>query len=89
MRKLYGIVCSKSRKFEEPKISYLLEKKLFLSFICSKCENENEQIFTEKESTEISNILGLIKNIEEYAWRKHEWKIRLKKIDEMRKQEII
>ena len=67
LRKLYGIVCSKSRKFEEPKISYLLEKKLFLSFICSKCENKNEQIFTEKESTEISNILGLIKNIEEYA----------------------
>ena len=26
MKKLYGVICSKYRKFEKPKISYLLEK---------------------------------------------------------------
>ena len=30
---------------------------------CSKCENEYEKIFKEKESTEISKIIGSIKNI--------------------------
>ena len=40
MKKLY---CSKYRKFEKPKISYLLEKTLFLSIICSKYKNVNEK----------------------------------------------
>ena len=85
LKKLYCIICSKSRKFEEPKISYLLEKKSFLSIICSKCKNEDEQISKEKKSIEISNILGLINNAEEYAWRKHESRIQIEKIDEIRK----
>ena len=75
LKKLYCVICSKSRKSEEPKISYLLEKKLFPSIICSKCKNEDEQIFNEKEWIEISNILGLINNTEEYAWRKYESRI--------------
>ena len=49
LKKLYCVICSKSRKSEEPKISYLLEKKLFPSIIWSKCKNEDEQIFNEKE----------------------------------------
>ena len=33
MKKLCSIVCGKYRKFEKPKISYLLEKTLVLSVI--------------------------------------------------------
>ena len=66
MKKLYGVICSKYRKFEKPKISYLSEKALVLSIICSTCENKDEKIFTEEESTELSKILGLINNIKEY-----------------------
>ena len=65
MKELYCVICSKSRKFEKCKISYLLEKPLVLSFICSKCKNVEEKIFKEEESIEILKILGLINNIEE------------------------
>ena len=41
MKKLYCVICGKYRKFEKPKISYILEKTLVLSIICSKCKNEN------------------------------------------------
>ena len=40
-----------------------LEKALVLSIICSKCENEDEKIFTEEESIEILKSLDLIKYI--------------------------
>ena len=63
MKKIYCIICGKYRKFEKPKISYLLEKILVLSIICSKCKNEDEQIFKEEDSIEILKILGLIENI--------------------------
>ena len=63
MEKLYCVICGKYRKFEKPKISYLLEKTLVLSIICSKCKNEDEKIFKEEESIEILKILGLIENI--------------------------
>ena len=63
MKKLYYIICGKYKKFEKPKISYLLEKTLVLSIICSKCKNEDEKVFKEEESTEILKIFGLIENI--------------------------
>ena len=64
MEKVYCCyLCYLNRKFEKPKISYLLEKALVLSIICSKCKIEEEKIFKEEESTEISEILGLIENI--------------------------
>ena len=66
MRKLYCIVCGKYRKSEKPKISYLLEKTLVLSIICSKCKNKDEKIFKEEESIEILKILGLVNSIEKY-----------------------
>ena len=66
MKKLYCVNCSKYRKFEKLKISYLLEKTLALSIIYSKWKNEDETIFTEEESIEILKILVLINNIEEY-----------------------
>ena len=51
------------RKFDKPKISYILRKTLALSFTCSKCKNEDKKIFKEEESIEILKILGLIENI--------------------------
>ena len=63
MKKLYCIICGKYIKLEKPKISYLLEKTLLLSIICSKCKNEDEKLFKEEESIEILKILGLIENI--------------------------
>ena len=49
MKKLYCVNCSKYIKFKKPKISYLLEKTLVLSIICSKCKNEDEKIFMEQK----------------------------------------
>ena len=63
MKKLYCIICGKYRKLEKPKLSYLLEKTLLLSIICSKCKNEDEKLFKEEESIKILKILGLIENI--------------------------
>ena len=63
MKKLHCVIFSKYRKFEKAKISYLLEKALVLSIICSKDKNEDEKLFQEEESIEILKILGLIENI--------------------------
>ena len=62
--KLCCIICSKYSKLEKPKLSYLLEKTLVLSVICSKCKNEDEKLFKEEESIEILKILDLIENIQ-------------------------
>ena len=59
MEKLYCVVCGKYRKFEKPKISYLL----VLSIICCKCKNKDEKLFKEEELSEILKVLGLIENI--------------------------
>ena len=63
MKKLYCVICGKYRKFERPKMSYILEKTFVLSIICSKCKNEDERIFKEEGSIEILKFLGLIENI--------------------------
>ena len=41
MKKLYCVICGKYRKFKNPKKSYILERTLVLSIICSKCKNED------------------------------------------------
>ena len=61
MKKSYWVICGKCSKFGKSKISYLLEKTLVLSVIFSKCKNEDEQIFKEKNL--IEKILGLAENI--------------------------
>ena len=66
MKKLCCIICGKCRKFEKPKVLYLLEKILVLTIICSKCKNKDEKIFKEEESIEILKILDLINDIEGY-----------------------
>ena len=49
--------------FKSLKYYKSIEKILVLSIICGKCKNENKQIFEEKESSEISKIIGLIENM--------------------------
>ena len=61
MNNLNCVICSKYRKFEKPKISYLIEKQVF--YFCSNCKSEDEKFFKEEESIEILKILGLIENI--------------------------
>ena len=59
MKRLYCAICGKYRKFKNPKISYIFEKKLGLSIIYNKCKKEYEKIFKEEKSVEILK-LGLI-----------------------------
>ena len=63
MKKLYCVICGNYRKFEKPKISYLLGKASVLSIICSKCKIEDEKLFKDEESIEILKILDLFKTI--------------------------
>ena len=53
MEKLYCFICDIIR----------LRKTVIISIICSKCKNEDEKIFKEKESIVILKIPDLIKNI--------------------------
>ena len=57
------VICGNYKKSKNLKISYIFEKTLVLSVICSKCENDDEKIFKEEEPIEILKILGLIKYI--------------------------
>ena len=68
MEKICFVICSKYKKFKNPKTSNIFEKKkyFFLSIICSKCGNEDEKIFKEEESIVILKTLRLIINIEKY-----------------------
>ena len=62
-KKICCVICSKYRKFRNPKISYIFVKILLLPVISNKCENEYEKIFKVRESIEILTILVLVKNI--------------------------
>ena len=48
MKKLDCVICGKYKKFEKPKISYIIEKTLILSIICIKCNNEDEKYLEKK-----------------------------------------
>ena len=63
MKKMYCVNCGNYTKFEKPKISYILEKTLVLSVICSKCRNEDEKRSKEEKSIEMLKNLRLIENI--------------------------
>ena len=45
MKKIYCVISGKYRKFKKPEISYIFEKTLVFSIICSKFENGDEKIF--------------------------------------------
>ena len=63
LKKLNCLICGKWRKFEKPKMSYLLEKALILSFIYNKYKNKDEKLFKEQELIETLKLFGLIENI--------------------------
>ena len=63
MKKLCCVICGKYKKFKNPKISYIFEKALALSIICSSCKNEDEKYLKREESIEILKILGLTLNM--------------------------
>ena len=44
MKILYCAICSKNRKFEKPKISYLLKRTLFMCIICKNVKNVNVKV---------------------------------------------
>ena len=54
--KKYCVKCNKFRKFVYLKSSYIFDKTLVLSVTSSKCCNNNNRIFEEKESIEILKI---------------------------------
>ena len=45
MVKFYCIICGRYRKFKNPKISHIFQKKLVLSITCGKCSSGNGKIF--------------------------------------------
>ena len=57
MKKLNCVICGKYRKFEKPKISYILEKTLVLSVIRSKCKNEDEKKLKKKNQLKYQKFL--------------------------------
>ena len=67
-------IFGKYRKFKSPKVSYIFEKTLVLSIICSKLSNKDEKIFKEEESIKIWKFLGLNK-VEQYDWWKQNSRI--------------
>ena len=62
MKKSYCVICGQYARFKNPKISYIFEKTLVFSIICSKCKNGDEKIFNKEESIEILNIIALVEN---------------------------
>ena len=58
-KKIYSVECNKYIKFINGKISYIFDKTIICSIICSKFR----RIFQEKESIEILKFLGLINDM--------------------------
>ena len=58
--KIYSFKCNKYRKFKNPKISRIFNEALYLSIICSKCDNNNDTKFKQKESIKILNFQGYL-----------------------------
>ena len=60
MRKIYCTKGKKYKEFKNPKISFICDKTLFHSSICSRCGSEDKKIFKVEESIEVLKILSLI-----------------------------
>ena len=65
MKIIFGVKYNKYRKIKNSEVSYIIGKTLVLSIICDKGGSNDENIFNEKESTEILKIIGFINSIEE------------------------
>ena len=57
MKRVYCIISGKYRKFDKPKISYLLKKTLVPSIICSKCKNEDKKYLEKKNQLRYQKFL--------------------------------
>ena len=89
MKTLYCVICRKYRKLEKSTISYLLEKALVLSIICSKCKTEEGKQFLRKNNQRINwDIIDSWFNwkyiIIFKIWLKRAWVKKVKNIDETR-----
>ena len=70
MKKFYRVNCGKYIvvvsiyvvSFRNLKYQMFSKKTLLLSIICSKCQNEDEELFKEEETIEVLTVLGLIEN---------------------------
>ena len=61
MKKLYCVICRKYKKFEKPKVSYMLEKTLALSAIWSKYKNEDKKYLKKKKQLRYQKLLVWLK----------------------------
>ena len=57
MKKIYCVIWSEYIKFEKTKISYLLEKTLVLSIICSRCKSEEKKYLEKKNQLKYKQFL--------------------------------
>ena len=51
------------KEFKKPKMSYICERILLPFSVCSKRGSEDLKIFREKESIDLSKILGFINDM--------------------------
>ena len=63
MKKIYRVICGKYKKFEKPKISFILKKtfQTFLSIICSKFKNEDNKYLKKKNQLRYGKFLLCMK----------------------------
>ena len=57
MKKVYGVICGKYRKFKNPKISFIFEKLSFFSIIFSNRNNEDEKCLKKKNQLRYQKFL--------------------------------
>ena len=82
MKKLYCVICRKYKKFEKPKVSYMLEKTLALSTIWSKYKNEDKKYLKKKKQLRYQKLLVWLKTYNYFNNKCQEFK--LKYVDETR-----
>lgn len=73
IEKRYCINCNKFRKVANPKMSYISNKALVLSIICSKFSNNEERIFKEEEKYQKSfefDLIGFHAHLINVAYKK-------------------
>ena len=63
MKKLYCVLCGKYRKFEKPKISYVLEKTLVFLLFAVSAKMKTKKYLKKKIQFRYCKMLGLIQNI--------------------------
>ena len=60
MKKRYCINCNKYRKFKNPKLPYIFNETLILSFILVKCGSNNELVSPSRHTTSFQRRYGVV-----------------------------